>query len=206
MCYRRYAQCGTFDAKPLATCICCQCGSVIPSHRGSYLVDNPTGKSASNALASAFLKSVPSSKLTFEGVDREGLPKWYACSRCKLSNELPATYYVGEVLESNEHLKPVPLWNSNKPSCIDTLANNISLCTMFSTTVRDAGFSEWRHVQGEVNTTHKLDRHYYGIFGFLTVKDEDIDVFSDNPESANRIKTSLKWLKLNSHLYKSFYA
>ena len=38
-------QCGTFDAKPLATCICWQCGSVIPSHRGSYLVDIPTGKS-----------------------------------------------------------------------------------------------------------------------------------------------------------------
>ena len=84
--------------------------------------------------------------------------------------------------------------------------NNVSLCTTFSTTVRDAGFSVWHHVQGEVNTTHKLDKHFYGMFGFLAVKDEDINVFCDNPESATNIKRALTWLKLNNHLYKSFYS
>ena len=46
----------------------------------------------------------------------------------------------------------------------------------------DPNFSQWRHVQGEVNAMHKFDRHYYGMFGFLAIKEEDINVFSDNPD------------------------
>ena len=43
----------------------------------------------------------------------------------------------------------------------------VALCGIFSTTVKDAKRHQWRHIQGEVNTLHKLDRHYYGMFGFL---------------------------------------
>ena len=33
------------------------------------------------------------------------------------------------------------------------------LAGLFSTTVKDAGFAQWKHVQGEVNATYKLDWH-----------------------------------------------
>ena len=38
---------------------------------------------------------------------------------------------------------------------------------------------------GEVNSVHKLDRYFHGMFGFLAVKEDDINVFADNPDSAS---------------------
>ena len=38
---------------------------------------------------------------------------------------------------------------------------------------------------GEINSVHKLDCHFHGMFGFLAVKDDDINVLADNPDSAS---------------------
>ena len=207
---KRIHQAQYFDTKPLAKCICWQCGKVVCSKNGFSLINVPAGKSTSDAPANAFLKSVGNDTLSFQTEDRDDNPKWYACNLCKTSKDILASYYVGDVIDKDGGLKPIPLWDMSKPTCLQSLKNvyersQISLCTIFCTTVKDASFSQWRRVQGEVNTTHKLDRHYYGIFGFLAVKDDDINVFSDNPDSSSRIKSALKWLKFNNHLYRSFY-
>ena len=82
----------------------------------------------------------------------------------------------------------------------------VSLAGLFSTTVKDAGFAQWKHVQGEVNATHKLDRHYYGLFGFLACNEQSIQDNSSNPASSLRIHRAVKWLKGHNHLYGSFFA
>ena len=66
--------------------------------------------------------------------------------------------------------------------------------------------SQYLHLQGEINAITKLDRHYYGLFGFLAVKDKDIFALSPDPHSSLRIKNALKWLRGNNHLYSSFFA
>ena len=48
------------------------------------------------------------------------------------------------------------------------------MCGLFSIVVKDTGMSRFSHVQGEINSIGKLDRHYYGMFGFVTSKDEGI--------------------------------
>ena len=53
---------------------------------------------------------------------------------------------------------------------------------------------------------HKLDRHYYGIFGFLACQEESIAAYSSNPESSLRIHRALKWLRNHNQLYESFFS
>ena len=65
--------------------------------------------------------------------------------------------------------------------------------------------AQWNHVQGEVNDTHKLDRHYYGLFGFLACNKQSIEGNSSNTASSLRIHRAVKWLKGNNHLYASFF-
>ena len=50
--------------------------------------------------------------------------------------------------------------------------SQIALCGLFSTVVKDAKKHQWRHIQGEVNSLHKLDRHYYGLFGFMLMNEK----------------------------------
>ena len=46
----------------------------------------------------------------------------------------------------------------------------VALCGLFSDTVKRASMSLYQHLQGELNPIKKLDRHYYGLFGFMAVK------------------------------------
>ena len=62
-----------------------------------------------------------------------------------------------------------------------------------------------QHVQGQVFTGHRLDSHYYGLFGFLAVSEEDIRTHSKRPKTDVRVQEALKWLK-NNHLYTDIYA
>jgi len=93
------------------------------------------------------------------------------------------------------NLKPVVEWDMQKPEPVAALRNTyetgqVSLAGLFSTAVRDAGFAQWKHVQGEVNAIHKLDRHYYGIFGFLACKEEGIAISSDKYRVLVRMKSA----------------
>ena len=65
---------------------------------------------------------------------------------------------------------------------------------------------QWRHIQGEVNALHKLDRHYYGLFGFMLINEPISDDSVKYPEACERIRQALHWLKKNNHLYKDFMA
>ena len=66
--------------------------------------------------------------------------------------------------------------------------------------------SQYRHIQGEVNAITRLDRHYYGLFGFLAIKDSDIWQHSPSPESSLRIKKAIRWFHGNNHLYSKFFS
>ena len=68
-------------------------------------------------------------------------------------------------------------------------------CGLFSTVVKDAEMSKFSRVQREIISLGKLDRRYYGVFGFLASKDEGIWIESPNPESSLRIKDALRWLR-----------
>ena len=48
----------------------------------------------------------------------------------------------------------------------------VALCGIFSTTIKDAKRHQWQHIQWEVNALHKLDKHYYGMFGFLLINEK----------------------------------
>ena len=81
------------------------------------------------------------------------------------------------------------------PTEIQSLANQyehgqMPLCGLFSSTVREASMTQYRHFQGEVNAITKLDKHYHGLFGFLAVKDSDIWT-SPSPASSLRIKRAV---------------
>ena len=188
----------TFDQQPLTKRICWQCGCVLwgnGSSKGSYLIDPPKGMLAKDAPANAFLKAADNCSLTFEHDGRK--LKWYACS-CHLKC----------MLDSSMSLKPVHLWELRKPQPVGRLHNryetgHVSLCGLFSTTVKKASMSQYQHV---VNSVHKLDRHFHGMFGFLAVKEDDINVFANNPESATNIKNALRWFHTHNHLYSSFFS
>ena len=204
----------TFDQQPLTNRICWQCGRVLWGAgytKGSYMIDPPKGVRPKDAPANAFLKSVHNNcYLTFE---HDGMKyKWYSCLYCK-ANKMAPDLYVGDVLDSSESMtmKPVKLWDMSKPKPIAELRNryetgHVSLCGLFSTTVKKASISQYQHTIGEVNSITKLDRHFHGMFGFLAVKEDDINVYGDNPDSAFRIKRALSWYRCHNHLHSSFYS
>ena len=118
--------------------------------------------------------------------------------------------HVGCVLDPSENVKPVYEWNMTLPTEVQCLANQyergqMSLCGLFSSTVREASMTHYRHLQGEVNAITKLDKHYHGLFGFLAVEDSDIWAMSPSPASSLRIKRAVQWIHANNHLYFSFF-
>ena len=82
----------------------------------------------------------------------------------------------------------------------------VALCGLFSTTVKDAKQHKWRHMQGEINSLHKLDKHYYGMFGFMMMNEQVNEQLTQHPEASERVRKALSWLKGNNHLYKNFLA
>ena len=61
-----------------------------------------------------------------------------------------------------------------------------------STTVKDAKKHQWWHIQGEVNALHKLDWHYYGIFGFLMINETITEKLTKYSGACERIRVALK--------------
>ena len=75
-------------------------------------------------------------------------------------------------------IKPVPEWNMTVPTlkelCNKYETGQVALCGIFSDTVNKAPMSQYQHLQGELNAIKKLDRHYYGLLGFMVIKDADV--------------------------------
>ena len=68
-------------------------------------------------------------------------------------------------------LKPVRLWDMQKPQPIAELCNRyetsqVSLCGLFSSTVKKATVLQYQHIVGEVNSITKLDRHFHDVWIF----------------------------------------
>ena len=141
------------------------------------MISPPNGLDADNAPASAYLQAVPNCRLHFVALSgSDNGDKWFCCCHCK-SKDVPIDQHVGDIFDEDGSVKPVSDWDMAKPEPISALANHyekhqISLCRLFSKTVRDAGVSQYKHIQGEVNSVKKLDRHYYGLFGFLACKSQ----------------------------------
>ena len=57
-----------------------------------------------------------------------------------------------------------------------------------------------------MNALYKLDRHYYGMFGFLLMNEKITASLSKYPDAYERIRVALKWLKKNNHIYQQFLA
>ena len=101
--------------------------------------------------------------------------KLYSCSVCsslKLPTEYSVKFHVGKTEKSS-----TSKWDMVYPYEVTSLKSEVercqvALCGIFSTTVKDAKKHQWRHIQGEVNALHKLDKHYYGMFGFLMINEQ----------------------------------
>ena len=59
---------------------------------------------------------------------------------------------------------------------------------------------------GTVNALHKLDRHYYGMFGFLMINKEITEKLTKYSGACERIRVALNWFKKQNNLYKQFLA
>ena len=203
VCSCRISQQRTFDRKPLGLAVCYGCGHLLWSTvdgAHTFLVDKPSSMSESDAPASAYLRAVSSCTAGFVYTERGTSTKerWYSCAYCK-SNSIPLNQHVGCVLDPGLNVKPVDEWDMRFPTEIQSLANQyergqISVCGLFSNTVREASMTQYHHLQGEVNAITKLDKHYHGLFGFLAVKDSDIWEKSPSPASSLRIKRAVRWM------------
>ena len=202
-----------FDSTPLGKAVCWKCGRILygsVSSSRTCLVHPPRNMTEAEAPASTYLQAFSyDNGLTY--VHTSG--KWYSCPTCNREKTIPTEQHVGDVLlppPSNVPKKSV-LWDMKLPDALDKLTNDyekrqIGLCSLFSTTVRNVTPTQARHMQGQVFTGHRLDSHYYGLFGFLAVSEEDIRSHSKKPETDIRVQKALKWLKKNNHLYTNFYA
>ena len=202
-----------FDSKPLGVGMCYCCVSILWSR-----VDNchtnlvNVNIEEKNIPAVVYQKVMShSNKTVLEYRHKSG--KLYACTVCKSfksPSELPCEFYVGKVKIDGQVL-PVDKWYMAYPKEILSLKNQveccqIALCGLFSTVVKDAKKHQWHHVQGEIHSLHKLDKHYYGMFGFMLMNEKISDQLTKYPEACERVRNALSWLKSNNHLYKLFLA
>ena len=139
--------------------------------------------------------------------------KYYACSVCKsykTPSQFNIDFHVGKVKTKGQPL-PINKWDMaylNKILSLQTQieCGQIALCGLFSTVVEDAKKHQWRHVQGEVNALHKLDKHCYKFFGFMLMNEKVSDQLTKHPDACKRVRKALSWLKQNNHLYETFMA
>ena len=132
------------------------------------------------------------------------------CKSFKSPSEFDIDFHVGKV-KINGTVMPIEKWDMTYPNEILTLrnqveCNQVALCGLFSTVIKDAKKHQWRHVQGEINSLHKLDRHYYGLFGFMMMNEKVSDQLTEHPDACERVRVALLWLKQNNHLYQTFLA
>ena len=204
-----------FDSKPLGIGMCYCCGSVLWSR-----VDNCHTNLVNldieekNIPARAYLKVMShynDRKIILQYRHKSG--KLFACTVCKSfksPSEFNSEMHVGKVKVDGDVL-PVHEWDMVYPQEILSLKNQteccqISLCGVFSTVVKDAKQHQWRHMQGKINSLHKLDKHYYGLFGFMLLNEKISDELTKYPEACEQVRKALSWLKKNNHLYKKFLA
>ena len=131
--------------------------------------------------------------------------KLYLCSACnsyKSPAELSLKFHVGKTLSLT-----VSEWDMVYSTQITSLKSEgekcqVASCGIFSTTIKDAKKHQWQHIQGEMNALHKLDKHYYGMFGFLLINKEITEKLTKYSGACERITVALNWFKKHNNLYK----
>ena len=202
-----------FDSKPLAIAMCYCCGSILWSRVDNChtsLVDVHIEEKDIPAVA--YQKVMyQNNRIVLEYCHKGG--KYYACSACKsykTPTQFNIDFHVGKV-KTKGKLLPINKWDMAYPNEILSLQTQveccqIALCGLFSTVVKDAKKHQWRHIQGEVNALHKLDKHYYGLFGFMLMNEKVSVKLIKHPDACERVRKALSWLKQNNHLYQTFMA
>lgn len=119
----------------------------------TFLVNKPIGMSEDDAPASAYLRAVPDCTASFLYTERGTSTKerWYCCAYCK-SNQIPFDQHVGHVFDASVNAKPIHEWDMTFPVEVQSLANQyergqMSLCGLFSSTVREASMTQYRHLK-----------------------------------------------------------
>ena len=206
---KRIGQQVRFDAKPLGIGMCYCCGSILWSR-----VDNSHTRLVSLDVEDNNIPAVSyqcamviSSRGCLDYRHKSG--KLYVCSVCssyKNPTEYSLTFHVGKTPGLT-----VTEWDMVYPPEVTSLKSEaekcqVALCGIFSTTIKDAKKHQWRHIQGEVNALHKLDRHYYGMFGFLMIKETITEKLTKYSGACERIRIALNWFKKKNNLYKQFLA
>ena len=206
---KRIGQQVRFDAKPLGTAMCYCCGSILWSrvdNSHTHLVKLDLDDTVIPAVA--YQRAMEASSKGFLDY-RHKSGKLYSCSVCKSfknSAEYIVTFHIGKT-----NTVSTIEWDMAYPpqvTCLKTEVEKcqVALCGIFSTTIKDAKKHQWRHIQGEVNALHKLDRHYYGMFGFLMINETITEKLTKYSETCERIRVALNWFKKNNNLYKQFLA
>ena len=204
---KRIGQQVRFDAKPLGIGMCYCCGSILWSrvdNSHTHLVNLDIEDKAIPAVAYQRTMLI-SGRGSLDYRHKSG--KLYVCSACssyKNPAEYSLTFHVGKTPSLT-----ITEWDMVYPSEVAILKSEaekcqVALCGIFSTTVKDAKKHQWRHIQGEVNALHKLDRHYYGMFGFLMINEEITERLTKYSGACERIRIALNWFKKNNNLYKQF--
>ena len=172
VCSSRISQQRRFDSKLLGIGVCHGCGHVLWTNidvAHTFLVDAPPNCSKCDAPAAAYLWAVPNCSLDFVYTERGHSSKrrWYSRSSCR-SNTVPTDQHIGNIFTQGPATpaRAVKDWDMRLPAVVMALKlknlyerGQVSLCGLFSTIVKDAGMSQFKHIQGEVNALHKLDRH-----------------------------------------------
>ena len=191
---KRIGQQVRFDAKPLGTAMCYCCGSILWSR-----VDNSHTHLVKLDLDDTVIPAVAYQR-AMEASSKGFLDYWhksgklYSCSVCKSfknSAEYIVTFHIGKT-----NTVSTIEWDMAYPpevTCLKTEVEKcqVALCGIFSTTIKDAKKHQWHHIQGEVNALHKLDRHYYGMFGFLMINDTITEKLTKYSETCERIRVAL---------------
>ena len=206
---KRIGQQVRFDAKPLGIGMCYCCGSILWSrvdNSHTRLVNLDVEDKAIPAVAYQRAMLI-SGRGSLDYRHKSGkLYVYSVCSSYKNPAEYSLTFHVGKTPSLT-----ITEWDMAYPSEVAILKSEaekcqVALCGIFSTTVKDAKKHQWRHIQGEVNALHKLDRHYYGMFGFLMINKEITERLTKYSGACERIRIALNWFKKNNNLYKQFLA
>ena len=205
---KRIGQQVRFDTKPLGIGMCYCCGSILWSrvdNSHTRLVNLDVDDKAIPAVAYRRAMLI-SGRGYLDYHHKSG--KLYVCSVCssyKNPAEYSLTFHVGKTPSLT-----ITEWDMVYPSEVAILKSEaekcqVALCGIFSTTVKDAKKHQWQHIR-EVNALHKLDRHDYGMFGFLMVNEEITERLTKYSGACEQIRIALNWFKKNNNLYKQFLA
>ena len=192
-----------FDSKPLGICMCYCCGSILWSR-----IDNCHTNLVAIDIKKKDITAVAYQKVLINNTEallqyRHKSWKLYACTMCKSfksPSELNIDFYVGKIKGDDNKILPVHMWDMACPKDILALKNQVeccqvALCGLFSTTVKDAKQHQWRYLQGKINSLRKLDKHYYGMFGFMMMNEKVSEQLTQHPEACEQVRKALSWLK-----------